>query len=69
MYIIDICCLQLNDKFTAVFLCPTLSKLDGKPTTQLKQNVDRCRNKFLPTVCDYHIHCTTELLAIVFAVV
>ena len=48
----SVCSVQLADKFTAVFLCPTLSKLDGKPTTQLRQNVDRCRNKFLPAVRD-----------------
>ena len=42
--------LQLADKFIAVFLCPSLLKIDGKPTVQLKQNVDRCRNRFLPPV-------------------
>ena len=43
--------MQLADKFIAVFLCPSLLKIDGKPTIQLKQNVDRCRNRFLPPVC------------------
>jgi len=51
MYSVDVCFVQLVDKFTAVFLCPSLSKIDGKPTDQLKQSVDRCRNKFLPPVC------------------
>lgn len=45
------CSVQLADKFIAVFLCPTLSKIDGKPTVQLKQTADRCRGKFLPPVC------------------
>jgi len=46
-----LCSVQLADKFIAVFLRPSLLKIDGKPTVHLKQNVDRCWNRFLPAVC------------------
>ena len=47
---ITVCSVQLADKLLAVFLCPTLSKIDGKSTDQLKQTVRRCRNKWFTMV-------------------
>jgi len=50
-HIVTMYSVQLADKLTAVFLCPSLSTIDGKPAAHLKQSVDRCRSKFLPAVC------------------
>jgi len=60
LHIVTVCSVQLADKLTAVFLCPTLSTIDGKPAGQLKQSVERCRSKFLHAVCSvvvtvYHL--------------
>ena len=42
--------LQLADKFIALFMCPRIVNIDGKPADRLKTAVQQCRDKFQPLV-------------------